>query len=517
MNFFDDNVQFSSTVLGKKSVAQRSAILLLFSPRIIPDQTRRSYTYSFGEGFRDSLFQRMDNGIKGVPQTNISNFMLDCPNARGAILPESRGQHVNLRAFSDCWTFVLIVDNDKRMNTPDIPCISPSRTLYVGWCTSEPAARKNYSAGHVLNESCVLSVTHQTVLNVKQVFGVGGGYQGIDIMGDYDFAPGSVLQNMQNSAQPVYDLNPGTVMSSVVASTDLTNSIHVTSQGVSARPRALIIPTELNDPAQHLSHLVGNAVQTAKLTANGFGSVMPAPSFDIFSGGDTIMSTFGSLLGSATPSLITDLRPDQPFTIGEVLQKYPDLQYQVSYIPTTSQYELTTTESVSARNVYTTILYSALPSILVQFGLSEVAFRYNSYTREVGGLGSMGGERGVFQLSNIASLYQCSTNEMTAKWDSFKSYLKLTIFPIIKDTAGDFDLMVHCAVGGVSLINLNLLNNMVSDTGFVETNNLLGGLNTPTVGEQYELTKNATELYSMMSDLTQNQQYTQSENIYSGL
>lgn len=499
--FGDDNQLTSATVLGHRQFAQRpSAILLLFSPRSIPDQVRRSYTYKFGEGFKSALFERMDKGIKGLPQTNISNLMLDCPDARGAILPEAKGQSINLKTFGDQWTFVLIVDNDNRLNQQGVPGIMPSRTLYTGWCTTEPVAKKNFSAGHVLNELCVLSVTHQTVLNVKQVFGQMGGYQGIDVMGDYDFAPGQVLQNMQNSAQAVCDLNPSKVVSSIIPSPDLEGSIQVMSQSVGALPRSLVIPTELNDPAQHLGHLVGQAVQTARVTANDFGSYS-APSFDIFSGGDTVISVFGSMLGSATPSLISSLQPDQPFTIGEVIQKYPDLQFQVAYIPHASQYDITTSSGASARNVFTTLLSSALPGILVQYGLAEVAFRYNSYTRETGGLGSMGGERGMFELQNIAALYVCNSNELVAKWENFKAYLKLTLFPIIKDTVGDFDLMVHCAVGGVSLINLNLFN-YAAEQGFVETNNLLGGLNTPTVGENTELSNNAGQLYSMMSDLT---------------
>lgn len=505
MDLFSGDLTTPSNVLCNKNIAgNTSAILILFSPRIIPDQTRRSYTYKFGEGFKSSLFDRIDAGLKGVPQNNIGSFMLDCPDARGAILPEARGQNINLKTFSNYWTFVLIVDNDTPLGGKNFPTVMPSRTLYTGWCTGEPVTKKNFSSGHVLNEGCVLAVTHQTVLNMKQTFGYTGGYQGVDVMGDYDFAAGTVLQNMQNSSEAVYDLNPGTVVQSVIPSQDMDGLIQVTSQAVAAKPKSLVIPTELNDPAQHLSHLVSQAVQTAKVTANGFG-YNGTPDFDIFSGGDTIMSTFGSLLGCATPSLISSLHPDQPFTIGEVVQKYPDLQFQVSYIPAESQYDITSSAGVSARNVYTTILYSALPGILVQYGLSEIAFRYNSYTREAGGLGSIGDERGMFQLQNIASLYVCNQNELYAKWDSLQTYLKMTLFPIIKDTVGDFDLMVHCAVGGVSLINLNLFN-FTAEQGFIETNNLLGGLNTSTVGEQGELTNNATQLYSMMSDLSQQQQ-----------
>ena len=54
-------------------------------------------------------------------------------------------------------------------------------------------------------------------------------------------------------------------------------------------------------------------------------------------------------------------------------------------------------------------------------------------------------------------------------------------------------IIVHCSIGGVSLIHLNLLD-FASVHGFVETNNLLGGLNTPLVGTVSNFNNNAIQL-----------------------
>ena len=81
-----------------------------------------------------------------------------------------------------------------------------------------------------------------------------------------------------------------------------------------------------------------------------------------------------------------------------------------------------------------------------------------------------------------------------------QTYLDVTLFPIIKTAAGDFDLMVHCSIGGVSLIHLNLLDHAPVQ-GFVENNNLLGGINTATVGSDKDVSNNSAQLVSMVNDL----------------
>ena len=115
----------------------------------------------------------------------------------------------------------------------------------------------------------------------------------------------------------------------------------------------------------------------------------------------------------------------------------------------------------------------------------------------------MGGARGIFQLLNIASLYQCDQNTLTSYWDQFQYQIKATVFSIIESTGGHFDLTMHCSLAGASLINLIMLDD-VREPGLLETNNLLGGLNTPLIGSANVVTNNAAQLCNIVQDMTNN-------------
>ena len=473
-----------------------AATLFIFSPRFIPNQYRRPYDYRLGDGVKSAIADKVDRRLRGGSYSTTDTFLLDIPEARGAVLPATIGTPINLQAFSEFWTFLLVVDNENGLTPTGFQTTLPTRVIYAGWFVNEPVAKKNLSQSYVLNPSSMLVVAHQTVLSLRQTMGPTG-YQGVDVISDYDFAPTSSLQSINPAGENVYDLNPAEVIKVSATSPDLEGTIGIWATPVAAREKALTIPTELQDPTRHLSHLVSQAIETPILTLNGFNG---AEAIDTFMGGQVALSSFGALLGQAIPTVLTKIQCNQPISLGEVCQIYPQLNYQVINIPTMPSYDIIDTAAPTASNVFSSLLYAAMPGILAQYGLAEIAFRYNSYAHQPGGLGSMGEKRGVYELQNIAPLYQCNQNEIQAKWVTMQTYLDVTLFPIIKTAAGDFDLMVHCSIGGVSLIHLNLLDHAPVQ-GFVENNNLLGGINTATVGSDKDVSNNSAQLVSMVNDL----------------
>ena len=492
------NMNQTQTTSFFTNVAQNgpSATLFIFSPRFIPNQHRRPFDYRFSDGVKTAIADTVDRRMRGGSYSTADTFLLNIPDARGAILPSTIGTPINLQAFSEFWSFLLVVDNDNGLTPAGFQMVLPTRVIYAGWFVNEPVTQKNLSQSYVLNDGAVLVVAHQTILSLKQVMGPSG-YQGVDVISDYDFAPTTPLQAINPEGENVYDLNPTEVVKASTTSPDLEGTIGTWSTPVAAKAKSLTIPTELQDPTRHLSHLVSQAVETPILTMNGMSGM---DSVDAFMGGQVTLSTFGALLGQATPTVLTKINCNQPISLGEVQQIYPQLNYQVIKIPTMPSYELTDTAAPTASNVFSSLLYSAMPGILAQYGLAEIAFRYNSFARQSGGLGSIGDKRGVYELQNIAPLYQCNQNELQAKWITMQTYLDVAVFPIIKTTAGEFDLMVHCSIGGVSLIHLNLLDHAPAH-GFVENNNLLGGISTVTVGSDRDVTNNSAQLVSMINDL----------------
>lgn len=501
MGLFDEptpTLNNNATISGAQYLSKlntagtASATVFFFSPRQIPDQHRRPYDYKFGEGFYDAVEQRIDNRMKGAPSSQMDSYLLDCPEARMAIMPSTQGIPTKLSSLSDFWTFLIVIDNDSAITPAALQSVVPSRTLLSGWCVNEPVTKTNFSQGYTPNPMCLLTVTHQTVLNFRQSFGMGG-FRSADVMSDYDYAPYSVLYNIQSEVDRPFDLNPATVSKAVIANKDLEGTVSVAHMPLPSAPGSVTIGTELADPIQHLSTLVNPAIDTPLLGSDGRGSGLDN-GLDFFSGGSVMQSTYSALLGNAQPQIyLSKLDVEQPFTVSELQQTYPNLNIQVINIPVTAQYDQTSNAAPTRNNVLTSMLASAFPGILAQHGLAEVAFRYNSSIRQPGGLGSIGGKRGMYELQNISTLYNCNQNTIQAKWNNLQAYLELDLFPIILNTAGHFDLMVHCSIGGVSLIHLNLLD-FASVHGFVETNNLLGGLNTPLVGTVSNFNNNAIQL-----------------------
>jgi hypothetical protein len=188
--------------------------------------------------------------------------------------------------------------------------------------------------------------------------------------------------------------------------------------------------------------------------------------------------------------------------MGDLTFKFGDgLVVNVVDQPYDTMIELANPGSPTKRNVMTSVLSSSLPPLLAEFGLADVSFRYNSWVKS-DSLDTLVGvnDKGLFQLFNISSLYQITQDRLNNSWNLLQKYLRNTVFPIILANAGEFDLMVHCSIAGTSLINLNLKDEL-PESGLVETNNLLGGLNSPLIGAQSVAQTNACELANVVRQI----------------
>lgn len=468
------------------------AVLYLMPRRAIPNQVRRAQTYNFGGEFRKDLQENLAKA-QNPGYNNLNAFMLESHNAKSAILPSAIGDAVDLRQFCDFWTFILVIDNDNGMSPFGTISPIPTRMIYSGWIADEPVTKQNLGAGYVENPNAILSTTHHTTLTVQQQFSPTGAVGHIETTGDYDYIP-QVIQQVQLNQQPLYSLKPSDIANAVVSGENGGNDFTVSPTPVVGVQKSIEVPTELNAPAFHLQRMVSGMADTVKHLSN------PTEN-DIFSAPDTTMATLSSMLADGRNSILNDLNPSEPITLGQLRQKYGNnLSITVCHQPYDLQYDLIGNETPNRRNVLTAVVANSLPPLVAQFGLAEVGFRYNSFQREVGGLGSVNGERGIFKLLNISALYGTNNDQISSAWDQFCRYLKMTMFPIILANGGHFDLTCHCSLAGVSLINLQLLDEIM-EQGLVETNNLLGGLNTPLVGNQASVMNNAGQMYSAVQDM----------------
>lgn len=497
-NFFFNQQQ--NQMLSRTNFFQannRKATLYIFSRRFVPDQVRRSLQYKFGGEFRSALQENIANVLnKNVPAIGIHSIMPNTPSARASILPSATGLPMNMTSFGDLWTFILILDNDTQMSPLGIAKTAPNRMLYSGYIVDEPVT-PNPMGGWIPNPGAIFNTTHHTTLTAQIGYDMMGQHQHVDTTGDFDYIAGTVAQGVTMDGIKIYDGAPSKIANSIVMEPDQLNFNLSIKPIEDQRQGSIEIPTELNSPTHHLAQLVNGVTETVKFMQNEQqGMIGP----DLFSGRDVMMSSLASTLNPGVNSIFNDLNPKVPFRFQDLTVKYGnDLDLIVVNIPWESQVGLGDPAVGSRRNVMSSVISNSLPALLARFGLCEIAFRYNSYMRVVGGLGSTNGERGQWQILNVAPLYQINEAGIQHATDNFMMYAERTIFPIILTNAGHFDLMCHCSNSGVCLVDLQLKDYMV-EQGMIETNNLLGGLNSPTLGIYQDLRDNAAQLMAVAQD-----------------
>lgn len=174
----------------------------------------------------------------------------------------------------------------------------------------------------------------------------------------------------------------------------------------------------------------------------------------------------------------------------------------VTHASKAPQYELADPNVVSKRNLISSIISGTMPPLLAEFGIAEVIFRYNSTVRDSSnnGIFRSQDDLGVFKLEGIAPLYPLTDEALKTAWMRIARYLKDIVFPMILQTAGHFDVAVRCGLSDSTLVQVNLYD-YVQESGVVETNNLLGGLNSPLMGNYQEFTSNAGQLFGVVRDV----------------
>ena len=490
--------------------AQPRATLILVSKRQIPNMFRRPHQYRFDGEFRKDLDESIHRAMTR-PFNNLDTFMLGSAAARAAVMPSATAEEMDLRPLSDQWTFILIVDLDAGHDPLGRPSPIPSRIFYSGWVMDEPVTNANLG-GVVLNESAVLSTTHYTRLTLQQTLGYRGTYNQVQTCADFDYVNPGVVQGNQMDGSQLFDIRPGTIANGITFDPMDSSTVSI---GSAAAPltgsnapygnNTLAIPSEMNAPTYHLGRVVSGIVDGVKQDmysrSNDLSIIGESPQ-------ESLINNIATMLRTENNVQIDGVfDPGTPFTLGEVIRKFGNTLHVLTLDqPTQLQYEVGDAGAMSRRNVFSSIISTSLPNMLAEFGIADVAFRYNSAAREPGteALLNAASGGGVFQLLNLGMLYTATPQDQTRAWDLLTQRLRYTVFPIIKTNGGDFDLMVHCSLTGVSLINLQLLD-MMQEPGLIETNNLLGGLNSPLIGTYANYQNNAQQLAETASVY----QYTQ--------
>lgn len=507
LNSADDwNSMVGQNSFGRQ-LGNTSATLYLIQKRYIPDQVRRPLLYNFNGEFRRDL-DRSINAPENVIRTNLTDMMLDDSSARSAILPSRAGHNIDLHRFSDYWTFVLVVDSDSAPDLIGLVRPTPHRELYSGWIMDEPVhAQVQGSINSTsINPNAILSITHDVSLAANSVQSPSGMVTSVDTLEDNDYVDSSTLQSIQQDGQQLFKITPKALVSSIVPDTvGYTDTFTIAPAPMQISTDTIAISTDDNNPTQHLSNVVSaisGAVASQKQDIGGT---------DYYGGADTMLANMQRYIPATSVSKNhVAIDPRVPTTIGELDRKFNGgLNVIVVNQPWESCIDLGNPQINSERNMCIKIFEMALPNLLATCGIADIACMYDSTQgNDFGHSGML--TKGRFNLQTLGMLYECSPMQKDAAYSRLQRLLRTNIFSIILDTCGEFFVCIQASIAGTTHVDLMLYDYMRDPTqgnGMIETNNLLGGLNSPQIGTQAEATHNATQLYGALKDFSDASMY----------
>lgn len=478
-----------------------NVVLFLFQPKYIPNFARRPLQYRFGDKFIGDLMNAAVDSSLGVKRPDAS-FMREYSSASAAVLPRTNADEVDLREFSQSWTFVLIIDAKQMESCFNTRSSIASRLIYTGWVMDE-AASHSHSGGVVVNPRAVLNITGFVKLAQNgNCFGPSGAISSVSVNDNRLLADPTLLQRTEQDGQALYNLSPHNLANAVQSFDGNSNGyintsslLHITPLAAANGAGELSMPisASLGNPFYHISHLVSGlsgAVASERLSK----TTDYAYDFNQIDSGNILHSASHAW---RDPAVIAFDSPDpcKAHTIGELDYKYPYMDVQVIWQPHDPTYALSDSMAPTRRNVFTSVVASSLPYLMNELGIIEVSFRYDSHNSD--SLLASTDDPGVWYLTNIALSYTSDIDETNTAWMKLLDRMRWSIFRILKDNAGEFSLTVQCSPLGSILVDLRFLDEQSGDTGFVEVNGALGGINAVTVGNHADATSNASQLASI--------------------
>jgi hypothetical protein len=190
---------------------------------------------------------------------------------------------------------------------------------------------------------------------------------------------------------------------------------------------------------------------------------------------------------------VTGLEPNRSFTLGSIMHRY-NPRIEVAQQDLTPRYDPIDQSVVNARNIFSSMLTTVVPAMMVDFKLIEIAFYYDSHHNFLR----------LFEEPSPATIVPMSDEARKYQVNGFIHRLTTEVLPILKMNHGDFRLKMNCSSGGVTHINLNFLDDTTSTNEVFEVPTIFGGLNTSLVGAAAVFEHNAREIQGLISSLTEN-------------
>ena len=471
------------------------AVLMLFSRIYTPDFARRPMVYAFGGEFRRELSDRLANvGTLGGWQVSKGYFGKDAC-ATSIVLPSPHADKVQMSVFSELWSFILIINTIKPSPSFTGMPSMVSREIFSGFVCDDPVSTSLIMGQNsdIVNYNALLVTTHHTCFNLSDNI-----ISPMSIESDTDIIPQQQAANIQMDGTALTSLRPDKLVQGMVPVDNVFDA------GMMYSPVPLNQNTDIaeevdasyNIPTTHVTKMVDGL---AKSIAN-------TPFNNCLGVGDAMDKLTENLSAQLQPGYSCRLvfnqnrqmiRPDKPFTMGDLDLAFPgnSLHVQVCRQPAGQNVNLVDPMAPTIENQMTSLISSCLPVLLMEHGFTDIRLRYT--TCDPNG-------HQAYKIEEDpppGTLVQLTQAYYSQKIQNLMDDIINDIFAIIRANAGEFDVMIECSVGGVTLVDLNLLDwHSQHQNGFMLTNNRLGGLNSSLIGSSSVSEGNQKQLSNVLQD-----------------
>lgn len=471
------------------------AVLYLFSPKPIPQQIFRPYQINIDTRGMEILMND-PNGIQSAINKNFRD-----PSISRAILPSSNGLPVDLNTINQCWTYVLMLDEQLIDRGVRTSLMGPKQRIIVtGYCSQEPILPASIGSSNLIfNEQCFLIPTYSSAVSSNKSLSARGSSQSTFVV-DADFVARDVAA-LYN--QDMYLGTPADLRSTTSRVGNELQGMYG-SIALTSKPNTSSITGIVKSPANLLKN-IGSAVDSAidivqtESSASRFGnpifnsSLTVAPdTMDIHEEIGQAFSNNAINANHMIPSMVS-IDTTLPISMRDLNYKYPNMLVQPFRIPASSPWDTIPQNTVSKKTIMSNLAANSLLGIVPACGLSMVMFTYESYAKQTPHEIDCG-NGGYWHVDNASTIVPSSQNEIIAAVNRLKVNLAATLLVTLK-SINHFTLTAYVNMPGEVLVDLKFQDEY-SDNGmsFYETSSRLGGILNPLLGNIHSISHNAAQI-----------------------
>lgn len=485
------------------------ATLYLFSPRVLPTQILRPYIYNFTPEFMNKVL----NGPTTMQEAVAPNQYGKDPCVTQAILPDINGTLLNTSQLSSTWSFVLYIDDCPITGGIRYAAPSPStRLIACGYVTGIDILQAEEPVNPVtqtINDRAVLVFTHSTTALAACSIGNLGAGNMFTVSHDNDIIP-PIVGTMAANGETLYLGTPGDIVSNTDMSIQSEPTTAFGSMVVQASDNSEDGYKSVSGVLKSAKHQLNNIMHTMDSAMSYVGddvhirsSILP-----IDSSSDEIRfhtNVASNMPGSncQLPKTIIGLDTTKPITMRHLVSIFPNINIYPCKVPVVGEWGVSPQDTMTRKNQMCALVSATISSIMPGVGLSNINFRYNSWTKADK---FMAAPEGVWQFYEpIGTLVQMSSREKARVVDEFATILKNELFPILRTVNGEFDLMACCNLTGEILLDLHFLSDMRESqdpfASFYETNGRIAGIINPMVANFNIISSNVGSLTGLSKEV----------------